>query len=132
MEYSKKYYLQNKATMLEYQKQYNKSNKEWYRVYQISYYHDRSANDPEFVKQKKLARQRTAEKKKAITREKKQIKKTKLLKAQLLKELLITYDFEEPVDEPVDEPIVEPLIIEEPKPFADFKINSRGLFYLEW
>ena len=54
---------------------------------------------------------------------------------QLLRELINTYEMVEPISEHV--PIIQPInivepVVEEIVPFADFKINSRGLFYLEW
>jgi hypothetical protein len=123
------YYQQHKEERLAYQRQYNTSKRSQYASYQLSYYHNNKENE-QYQETRRRARLKFYNKKHYKTVENRQIKKATALKLKMLKELEKKFKkmtFYEP--EPEQEPEPEPL---EDVPFKDFKINSRGLFYLEW
>ena len=115
------YYQRHKEERLAYQKQYNRSKLADYSSYQLSYYHINKENE-HYQETRRRARHKFYDKKHNLTVEKRQIKRATALKSKMLRELekkfkkMIFYEPEEPVTEA----------------FRDFKIDSRGMYYLVW
>ena len=124
------YYQRHKEERLAYQKQYNRSKLADYSSYQLSYYHINKENE-HYQETRRRARHKFYDKKHIITVEKRQIKRATALKLKMLRELEKKFKkmiFYEETPEPEPEPEPEPVT----EPFRDFKIDSRGMYYLVW
>ena len=124
------YYQQHKEERLAYQRQYNTSKRSQYASYQLSYYHA-NKEDEQYQESRRRTAQKFYNKKHRETVERRQIKRATALKSKMLRQLKKKFKkmtFYEEL------PHVEEIIVPEPvtQPFRDFKIDSRGMYYLEW
>ena len=148
-EKNRKYYLAHREELLEkyeehrveklkYQKKYarKKSNKARLQAYNKEYYQRRKAN-PTYKMQIKLAVRKYNRHIKKIKSEQRCIERTKRLMAKMCRELIRKVpliDLPEPELKPKPQPLPQPKpeLKLEVKPFADFKVDKRGYYYLEW
>jgi len=126
------YYQRHKEERLAYQKLYHNEKGKQYSSYQLSYYHNNKENE-RYQETRRHARRKFYDKKHIETLERRQLKRMEALKLKLLRELKRVLKKRYIECEPVYD---EPLEIIAPEPvseaFKDFKINSRGMFYLDW
>jgi len=127
------YYQRHKEERLAYQKQYHNEKNSDYCSYQLQYYHEKIKNSEHFKEQRLKARRKFYDKKHRENVERRQLKRIEALKLKLLRELkrVLKKRYIEPISENT-----EPLVIFIPEVisdvFKDYKVNSRGMFYLEW
>jgi hypothetical protein len=122
-------YEEQRVAKLKYQKQYarKKSNRARLQAYNREYYQRRKAN-PTYKMQIKMAASKYHKRIKKIKSEQRCIERTKRLMAKMCRELIRKVPLI--VAEPEPEPELLPQ--SESKPFADFKVDKRGYYYLEW
>lgn len=122
------YYSKHREELLAYQKEYNKMNKdkikeyheEYDKEYRPEYYY---ANQDKINKQKRDYYKKN--KKDVIPTGPRKDYNSDKLSRRKKKELLLE-------KETLVLEVPQPIVLEIPEPFNDFKINSKGNFYLSW